>query len=71
MNMSLFSICISGMLTVFFILGFLAACMRLLLVIFPEKADGTSAAMIAAITSAYSQVFPGTQITKIEEVTRR
>jgi hypothetical protein len=50
------------------ILSFLALVMHFLLIVFPVKPDKEDdSAVIAAITTAYSRVFPGTRITNIGE----
>jgi hypothetical protein len=64
----LVSICISAFLAVFVLLSILAAVMRLILVIFPERNGGSDMAVIAAVTSAMNSIYPGSQITKIEEM---
>jgi len=63
----LLQICVIAFLMVFTILAVLAGVMRLIIVIFPEKAAATDAAVIAALTAAVQTVFPGTKVTKIEE----
>jgi hypothetical protein len=43
--------------------------MRALIVVYPEKiAAGSDAAMIAAVTSAVSIAYPGTKVSKVEEI---
>jgi hypothetical protein len=63
----LLQICAIAFLMVFAILTILALVMRLIIVIFPEKAVATDAAMIAAVTAAVQTVLPGTKVTTIEE----
>jgi uncharacterized membrane protein YqjE len=63
----LFVICGIAFIFVFVILAVLALSMRLIIIIFPEKKFGTDAAVVAVLASAVQKVFPGTQITKIEE----
>ncbi len=62
----LYLICGIAFLVVFLILAILAALMRIILLIFPEKRPGVDAAMIVAVTTAVQNLFPGTKITKIE-----
>jgi hypothetical protein len=62
----LYLICGIAFLTVFVILAILALLMRLILLIFPEKRTEVDAAMIAAVTTAVQNLFPGTKISKIE-----
>ena len=64
----LLMICSSAFAAVFLILFVLAVVMRLIITIFPEKETGTDAAVIAAINTTYHTIYPGTKITKIEEV---
>ena len=66
-SIELLHICGIAFLMVFVILAVLAAVMRLIIVIFPEKLAGTDAATIAAVSAAVQSVFPGTKVTKIEE----
>jgi hypothetical protein len=63
---NLYLICGIAFLTVFVILAILALLMRLILLIFPEKRTEVDAAMIAAVTTAVQNLFPGTKISKIE-----
>jgi len=63
----LISICISALTAVFLILSLLAVIMRLITIIFPEKDARDDSAVIAAVTTAVNQYYPGTYITKIEE----
>jgi hypothetical protein len=63
----LISICISALIAVFLILSLLAAIMRLITIIFPDKEGKDDAAVLAALTSAVNQYYPGTHITKVEE----
>jgi hypothetical protein len=66
-SVELVVICGVAFLMVFVILVLLAAIMRLIILIFPEKAAVSDTAMIAAISAAVQTVFPGTKITKVEE----
>ena len=61
-------VCLSAFVAVFLLLSFLAVVMRMLIAIFPEKAEGIDAAAIAAISAAAAYVFPGTKVTKVEEI---
>ena len=61
-------ICISAFVAVFVLLGFLAVVMRLLIAAFPEKVGGIDSATIAAVTAAAAYAFPGTKVTKVEEI---
>lgn len=60
-------VCGTAFTAVFVLLGLLAAVMRLLITIYPERTDDVDAAMLAAVSSAVASAYPGTTITKIEE----
>ena len=69
MDTDLFVICVSAFIAVFALLSFLAVAMRLLIIIYPENvAARADAAFIAALTSAMAITYPGTKVTKIEEM---
>jgi len=57
---------LAALVAVFTLLIALAAGMRLITLLFPERA-GDEAAMVAAIAATYRSVYPGTRITKIED----
>ena len=61
-------ISLSAFVAVFLLLSFLAIVMRLLLAAYPEKARGIDPATIAALTAATAYAFPGTKVTKVEEI---
>ena len=61
-------ICFSAFVAVFVLLSFLAVVMRVLLAVYPEKVGGIDPATIAAVTAAAAYVFPGTKVTKVEEI---
>lgn len=63
----LITICISAFLAVFALLAILALIMRLIIMAFPARAGG-DAAVIAAISTVMQNVYPGTKITKVEEI---
>lgn len=65
---NLLMICISSFTAVFALLAFLAAVMKILMHVFPEKVAKTDAAVLAAVTTAISAFYPGTKITKVEEI---
>jgi hypothetical protein len=60
-------ICGIALLVVFLILALLAFFMRIMMLVFPEKAAKIDSAMIAAVAATVQTVFPGTKITKLEE----
>ncbi len=64
----LLMICASAFVGVFLLLTLLAIVMRIIIVIFPQKANRTDATVVAAVTAAVSTAYPGTRITNIEEI---
>lgn len=64
----LLMICISAFVAVFVILSLLAVVMRLVLLVFPEKAARVDTMMMAAIATVASSIYPGVKVTKIEEL---
>ncbi len=60
-------ISISSLLTVFTLLSGLAVLMLLIIRIFPENKLDEDQAVYSAIASAYSKMYPGAKITRIEE----
>ena len=60
-------ICGIAFLLVFIVLIALALCMRLIIFIFPERRFGVEAGLVGAHTTAIHRVFPGTNLTTIEE----
>ena len=61
-------ISLSAFVAVFLLLSFLAVVMRILIAAFPEKVGSIDSATIAAVTAAAAYVFPGTKVTKVEEI---
>ena len=61
-------ISLSAFVAVFLLLSFLAIVMRLLITVYPEKIGGIDAATIAAVSAAAAYAFPGTKVTKVEEI---
>lgn len=64
----LLSVCISAFVVVFVVLTALALFMRLIIVLFPDKPGDDDKAVFAVIASIMNRIYPGTKITKIEEV---
>jgi len=64
----LYTICISAFLAVFVLLTFLAVIMRLIMVVFPARKITDDAAMVAAVTTVMQNLYPGTKVTKVEEI---
>ena len=65
---NLLVICLSAFVAVFLLLSFLGVVMRVLMAAFPEKVGGIDSATIAALTAAAAYAFPGTKVTKVEEI---
>jgi hypothetical protein len=65
--MSLFSVCLWALVFVFALLVFLSAAMRLITELFPLRDEGLDPAIVAAVSTAVATVFPGVQVTKMEE----
>ncbi|UCC44048.1 MAG: hypothetical protein JSU65_13205 [Candidatus Zixiibacteriota bacterium] len=61
-------ICVTAFIAVTALLSVLAGIMRLILYVFPAKEHAADAAMIAAVASAAQNMYPGMQITKVEEI---
>lgn len=64
----LLTICITAFMAVFTLLAVLAVVMRITSWIFAHKEPTADATVLAAIAAAVSAVYPGTIITKVEEV---
>lgn len=64
---SLFSACLIAMLAVFCLLGLLALIMWLITAVFPVRGGKIDSAIVAAITTAVTSVYPGAKVTRIEE----
>jgi hypothetical protein len=67
-SINLLVICALAFGAVFILLIVLAAVMRLILSVFPERMRESDSALIAAVTSLASTLYPGTLITKVEEI---
>jgi len=65
---NLLMVCIVSFAAVFVVLAFLAAIMRILIRVFPEKVARIDAFTLAAVTTAVSTFCPGTKVTKVEEI---
>ena len=64
---NILAICFSALAAVFFVLISLAVIMRIIITIFPEK-DTDCTAIYAAVATTMTSIYPGTQISKIEEL---
>lgn len=68
-SLELLLICVSAFIGVFILLSFLALIMKLIIAVFPEKAESVSdTAVLAALATVVTAVYPGTKITKVEEI---
>ena len=67
-ELNLISICISAFFAVFVVLSGLAVFMHVITRIFPFKEVQEDSAVYAAIASAMTRLYPGTRLTKIEEL---
>jgi uncharacterized membrane protein HdeD (DUF308 family) len=66
-SLDLPTICAVAFAAVFVLLTILATVMRIIIAVFPQKAEGSDQAAVAAIVSVVSTLYPGTRITNIEE----
>ena len=64
---SLLVVCAAAFAAVLFILSLLAGLIRVLTALFPHVEEASDTAVLAAITSAVAQTYPGTRITNIQE----
>ncbi len=64
----LLSISLAAFAAVFLLLSFLALIMRLITGVFPKKESDADSAVIAALSTTMNTIYPGSKITKIEEV---
>jgi hypothetical protein len=62
------NVCGSALIAVFLVLIVIALVMRLIILLFPKKEDNEDSAVLAAIASTVSKLYPNSQITNIEEV---
>jgi len=60
-------ICITSFLAVLLLLSLLALLMRILMAVFPAREVENDQAVIAAITTAYNNLYPVSKIIKIGE----
>lgn len=63
----LLMVCFASFGAVFVVLAFLAATMRILIRVFPEKGARINASTLAAITAAASTAYPRTKVTNVRE----
>lgn len=67
-SVDLLMICVVAFAAVFVLLSVLAVLMRIIVSIFPEKTPTGDAAVVAAISSSYQALYPGTMVSRIEEI---
>ncbi|MEK6756058.1 MAG: hypothetical protein AABZ02_07900 [Bacteroidota bacterium] len=67
-SLELVWICSIAFIAVFIILALVALVMRGILLLFPERQKTDDTAVLAALSAALQATYPGTRITKIEEV---
>ena len=67
-SLELLIICVSAFVVVFTTLSLLALVMRTIMAIFPEKVVSADSTIVAAITSVVAANYPGTKVTKVEEI---
>ncbi len=67
-SVELLEVCVSAFIAVFLLLSLLALVMRLIMAVFPEKVIQTDSFLLAAIASVMSTIYPGTKVTKVEEI---
>ena len=65
---NLLVICASAFAAVFLLLAFLSLAMRIIITVFPQKSSSGDAAMLAAVAATLGAVYPGTKITRFEEI---
>ena len=53
---------------VLFLLALLAGIIRLITIVFPARDAESDTVLVAAVTSVYSALYPGTKLTTMEEV---
>lgn len=61
-------VCASAFAAVFLLLAFLSLVMRIIITVFPQRLSQDDAAVIAAVSATVSAVYPGTKITRFEEI---
>lgn len=64
---NLVSACLIALGAVFCLLGVLASIMWLITALFPVRETKIDTAVVAAISSAVAAVWPGAQVTRVEE----
>lgn len=67
-SVNLLMVCASAFVGVFLLLIFLSLVMKVITAVFPQKTAESDVTVLAAVASAVSSAYPGTIITKIEEI---
>ena len=65
---NLFVICTSAFAAVFLLLAFLSLVMKIIIALFPQEAAQADAAILAAVATTVAAAYPGTKITRFEEI---
>ena len=65
---NLSAICITAFLAVFTLLALLALVMRLITSLFPQLREVITSVQVAAISTTFQAIIPGSQVTRIEEI---
>jgi hypothetical protein len=65
---SILAICLIAFSAVFFLLALLAVVMQLITAAFPIVKQELSTAYVAAISSTFNVLIPGSKVTRIEEI---
>jgi len=67
-SLELLFICVSAFIAVFVLLAVLALVMRVIIVLFPQSTAEADTAVLAAMATVAATFYPGTKITKVEEI---
>lgn len=68
MEPDILTVCLIAFSAVFFLLALLAIVMQLITVAFPMVKQELSTAYVAAISSTFNVLIPGSKVTRIEEI---
>lgn len=67
-SINFLTICVSSFMGVFTLLAILALVMRIIVLLFPEKAMTIDETLVAAISTVAVAAYPNKKVTKIEEI---
>jgi len=65
---NILAICLIAFSAVFFLLALLAVVMKLITALFPMVKEELTTAHLAAISSTFNVLIPGSKVTRIEEI---